>query len=34
MTVFQDQGKFMQACGQTVGEDNPEQFLLYLNLIS
>lgn len=34
MTVFQDQGKFMRACGQTVGEDNPEQFALYLNLIS
>lgn len=34
MTVFQDQGKFMQACGQTVGEYNPEQFALYLNLIS
>lgn len=33
MNVFQDQGKFMKACGQTVGENNPEQFKLYLKLI-
>lgn len=33
MSVFEDQAKFMRACGQTVGEDNPEQFDLYLNLI-
>lgn len=33
MNVFSDQAKFMQACGQTVGERNPEQFDLYLKLI-
>lgn len=34
MSVFDDQAKFMMACGQTVGQNNPEQFSLYLNLIS
>jgi predicted HAD superfamily Cof-like phosphohydrolase len=33
MNVFQDQAKFMTACGQTVGEDNPDQFKLYISLI-
>jgi len=32
-TPFQDQAKFMTACGQTVGEINPSQFSLYKNLI-
>jgi predicted HAD superfamily Cof-like phosphohydrolase len=31
--VFRDQAKFMNACGQTVGERNPDQFDLYLKLI-
>ena len=31
--VFRDQAKFMNACGQTVGERNQEQFDLYLKLI-
>lgn len=31
--VFSDQKKFMQACGQTVGTRNQEQFDLYCNLI-
>lgn len=34
MSVFDDQAKFMMACGQTVGQNNPKQFRLYLNLIS
>ena len=34
MSVFEDQAKFMLACGQTVGPDNPDQFRLYLNLIA
>ena len=31
--VFRDQAKFMNACGQTVGERNQDQFDLYLKLI-
>jgi predicted HAD superfamily Cof-like phosphohydrolase len=31
--VFRDQAKFMNACGQTVGQRNQEQFDLYLKLI-
>jgi NTP pyrophosphatase (non-canonical NTP hydrolase) len=31
--VFRDQAKFMNACGQTVGETNEDQFKLYLKLI-
>jgi predicted HAD superfamily Cof-like phosphohydrolase len=31
--VFRDQAKFMNACGQTVGVRNQEQFDLYLKLI-
>jgi predicted HAD superfamily Cof-like phosphohydrolase len=31
--VFRDQAKFMNACGQTVGQRNPDQFDLYLKLI-
>jgi predicted HAD superfamily Cof-like phosphohydrolase len=31
--VFRDQAKFMNACGQTVGARNPDQFDLYLKLI-
>ena len=30
---FRDQAKFMNACGQTVGNRNPDQFDLYLKLI-
>jgi predicted HAD superfamily Cof-like phosphohydrolase len=30
---FRDQEKFMQACDQTVGSENQEQYGLYLNLI-
>jgi len=33
MNVFNDQAKFMRACGQTVGDWNAEQFKLYLRLI-
>lgn len=33
MTVFEDQAKFMVACGQTVGEQNDNQFNLYFKLI-
>lgn len=33
MSVFEDQARFMLACGQTVGERNPEQLDLYLKLI-
>jgi predicted HAD superfamily Cof-like phosphohydrolase len=33
VTVFNDQAIFMKACGQTVGERNPEQFKLYKDLI-
>ena len=31
--VFRDQAKFMNACGQSVGERNQDQFDLYLKLI-
>ena len=31
--VFRDQAKFMNACGQTVGARNADQFDLYLKLI-
>ena len=31
--VFRDQAKFMNACGQSVGESNKDQFNLYLGLI-
>lgn len=31
---FQDQEKFMQACGQTTSTVNPSQFSLYKNLIA
>jgi predicted HAD superfamily Cof-like phosphohydrolase len=31
--VFRDQAKFMNACGQTVGKRNLDQFDLYLKLI-
>ena len=31
--VFRDQAKFMNACGQTVGQRNQNQFDLYLKLI-
>ena len=34
MNVFNDQAEFMRACGQTVGEDNPEQFALYMKLVA
>jgi len=30
---FQDQAKFMQACDQTVGVENRDQYALYLDLI-
>jgi predicted HAD superfamily Cof-like phosphohydrolase len=30
---FLDQARFMQMCGQTVGEENIDQYALYLNLI-
>ena len=30
---FRDQASFMQACGQTVGVENRDQYALYLNLI-
>jgi predicted HAD superfamily Cof-like phosphohydrolase len=30
---FRDQAKFMDACGQTVGNRNQDQFDLYLKLI-
>ena len=30
---FQDQARFMQACDQTVGSVNLDQYALYLNLI-
>jgi predicted HAD superfamily Cof-like phosphohydrolase len=31
---FKDQEIFMKACGQTIGEDNSKQLLLYLRLIT
>ena len=33
MNPFEDQKKFMQACGQTVGEVNYQQYQLYKRLI-
>jgi predicted HAD superfamily Cof-like phosphohydrolase len=33
MSVFEEQAKFMLACGQTVGVKNDDQFKLYLKLI-
>jgi predicted HAD superfamily Cof-like phosphohydrolase len=30
---FRDQASFMQACGQTVGVENRDQYALYLDLI-
>jgi predicted HAD superfamily Cof-like phosphohydrolase len=30
---FQDQASFMQACGQTIGVENRDQYALYLDLI-
>jgi predicted HAD superfamily Cof-like phosphohydrolase len=34
MSVFDDQAKFMLACGQTVGTYNDEQLKLYIDLIA
>lgn len=34
MNPFGDQARFMTACGQTVGEQNPSQFELYQALIA
>ena len=31
--VFRDQAKFMNACGQSVGKSNVEQYAMYLKLI-
>ena len=31
--VFSDQKKFMQACGQTTDQFNPDQYQMYCNLI-
>lgn len=31
---FNDQARFMRASGQTVGENNPQQFALYRDLIA
>ena len=33
-TVFDDQARFMQACGQTTTEINPEQAMMYATLIN
>lgn len=33
MSVFSDQGRFMEACGQTTGIYNEQQFNLYKTLI-
>jgi predicted HAD superfamily Cof-like phosphohydrolase len=30
---FVDQSRFMRACGQTVGQENREQYALYLDLM-
>ena len=32
--VFRDQAKFMNACGQSVGNSNVEQYAMYLKLIN
>ena len=34
MSIFKDQAKFMQACGQSTDEMNTDQALLYAALIS
>jgi NTP pyrophosphatase (non-canonical NTP hydrolase) len=34
MSVFEEQAKFMLACGQTVGVKNDDQFYLYAKLIA
>ena len=34
MSVFDDQAQFMRASGQTVGEQNKDQFGLYVKLIA
>jgi predicted HAD superfamily Cof-like phosphohydrolase len=31
--IFNDQRKFMRACGQTTDESNDQQFAMYLDLI-
>lgn len=33
MSVFKDQAEFMRACGQTVGELNEYQSVLYVDLV-
>lgn len=33
MSVFKDQATFMEACGQTVGTHNQQQFEMYRTLI-
>jgi len=33
MNPFADQKRFMEACDQTTGFDNPKQFALYVDLI-
>ena len=33
MNAFDDQAKFMMACGQTIGQNNQKQFELYVKLI-
>ena len=33
MNPFRDQEKFMRACDQTVDDRNPQQYLMYANLI-
>ena len=33
MSAFDDQAKFMMACGQTIGQNNQKQFELYVKLI-
>lgn len=32
--AFRDQEKFMKACGQTAGEQNQQQYLMYIGLIN
>lgn len=31
--IFSDQRKFMRACGQTTDAHNPNQFVMYCNLV-
>lgn len=33
MNPFRDQEKFMKSCDQTVGEQNQQQYLMYVGLI-